>query len=183
MFFIRTIAFYFVTARKRSLRRLCFYTCLSVHRRGVVSQHALQVSSRVYPSMPCGFPGPHPGGSLRVWLGGLQAHTGGGEVEESGLGGLQAHTGGGSWGVWPGGSPGPHPGGSPGPHLGGVSQHALRQTPRLMATAAGGTHPTGMHSCFISRFVYSNSGWNILKFKDLSLPLFAQQLDFLLHQQ
>ena len=38
-------------------------------------------------------------------------------------------------------SPGPHPGG------GGVSQHALRQTPQLTATAAGGTHPTGMHSC------------------------------------
>ena len=30
-----------------------------------------------------------------------------------------------------------------------VSQHALRQTPprRRPATAAGGTHPTGMHSC------------------------------------
>ena len=33
--------------------------------------------------------------------------------------------------------------------LGGVSQHALRQTiPQQTATAAGGTHPTGMHSCF-----------------------------------
>ena len=31
----------------------------------------------------------------------------------------------------------------------GVSQHALRQTPpaKPMATAVGGTHPTGMHSC------------------------------------
>ena len=29
-----------------------------------------------------------------------------------------------------------------------VSKHALRQTPQLMATAADGTHPTGMHSCF-----------------------------------
>ena len=48
------------------------------------------------------------------------------EVEGSGLGGLQAHT----WGE-------------------GVSQHALRQTPppQQTATAAGGTHPTGMHSC------------------------------------
>ena len=62
------------------------------------------------------------------------------------------------WGWW---SPGPHPGGCWGggfwsggglqahtqggfsrPRPGGVSQHALRQT----ATAAGGTHPTGMHS-------------------------------------
>ena len=47
-----------------------------------------------------------------------------GEVEGSGLGG---------------GSPGPHPGR-------GVSQHALRQKPPT-ANAAGGTHPTGMHSC------------------------------------
>ena len=31
-------------ARKQSLRRLCFYTCQSVHGGGVVSQHALQVS-------------------------------------------------------------------------------------------------------------------------------------------
>ena len=42
---------------------------------------------------------------------------------------------------WGGVSPGPHPGG------GGVSQHALRQTPQLTSTAAGGTHPTGIHSC------------------------------------
>ena len=50
-------------------------------------------------------------------------------------------------------------GGSPGPNPGvlqahtwrgvGVSQHALRQTPvQLTATAARGTHPTGMHSCY-----------------------------------
>ena len=32
------------TARKRSLRRLCFYRCLSVHRGGWVSQNALQVT-------------------------------------------------------------------------------------------------------------------------------------------
>ena len=41
--------------------------------------------------------------------------------------------------------------GSPGQHRWGVSQHALRQTPcrhTQMATAAGGMHPTGMHSCF-----------------------------------
>ena len=42
----------------------------------------------------------------------------------------------------------PTPRGYLGPHLGGgVSQHALRQTPPFpTATAAGGTHPTGMHS-------------------------------------
>ena len=48
---------------------------------------------------------------------------------------------------------GPGPGGvsAPGGLLPGglVSQHALRQTPSLgeTATAADGTHPTGMHSC------------------------------------
>ena len=49
------------------------------------------------------------------------------------------------WGVH---SPGGHgPGGL-------VSQHALRQTPPgEMATAADGTHPTGMHSCIIFKFV------------------------------
>ena len=60
--------------------------------------------------------------------------------------------------------PGPHSGGrlrglvgggisrpTPG---GGVSQHALRQSPLLLtATAAGGTHPTGMHSCFLKIFM------------------------------
>ena len=70
------------------------------------------------------------GGGIPACLTGLQAHTWG-EVEGSGLGG------------------------SPGPHPGGVSQHALRQTPpspMQMATAAGGTHPTGMHSCFREEF-------------------------------
>ena len=57
------------------------------------------------------------------------------------LAGLQAHTQGGSWGVWPGGGLQTHT-------QGGVSQHALRQA----ATAVGGTHPTGMHSCFILHY-------------------------------
>ena len=51
----------------------------------------------------------------------------------------------------PRGCPDPHPEGCSGPGLGrglGVFQHALRQTPpRDTATAAGGIHPTGMHSC------------------------------------
>ena len=78
-------------------------------------------------------------GGWGVWLGGLQAHTRG-EVEGSG---------------WVG-SPGPHlgrffrptPGGVSRPRHWGVSQHALRQTPtpKQTATAAGGTHPTRMHS-------------------------------------
>ena len=112
----------------------------SVHRGGVVSQHALQVASQHVLQV-----------SRR---GGVSQHalqvsrpTAKGEVEGSGWGDLQAHN--------RGGSPGPHPEGSPGPHLeglqahtqGGVSQHALRQTP-LTATAVGSTHHTGMHSCF-----------------------------------
>ena len=37
---------------------------------------------------------------------------------------------------------------------GKVSQHALRQTsPQQMATAADGTHPTGIHSCDIFNFL------------------------------
>ena len=136
-----------IAARKRSLRRLCFYTCLSVLKGGW------------YPSMPCRSPGgvsqhalqvsrPTPKGELEgSGQGGLQTYTWG--VSSPHLEGLQAHT--------QGGSPGPHLGGvsrpTPGRCLqahtrGGVSQHALRQTPpRLMASAAGGAHPTGMRSC------------------------------------
>ena len=54
-------------------------------------------------------------------------------------------------GVCSSGVPGPGgsaPRGVPGPGWGVVSQHALRQTPPgETATAADGTHPTGMHSC------------------------------------
>ena len=106
--------------RPQSLRRLCFYTCLSFCPWGAGGWWYPSMPCRSpggYPIMPCRFPGPHPRGSLR--------------------------------GLAKGGSPGPHPGGSPGPQ-GGVSQHALRQTPpppQLMATTVGGTHPTGMHSC------------------------------------
>ena len=98
------------------------------------------------------------GGGIPTCLAGLQGgvsqhalqvsmSTPRGELEGSGWGGLQVHTQGEGLGVWPGGSPGPH--------LGGVSQHALRQPhlPQLMTTAAGGTHPTGMHSCILFCFV------------------------------
>ena len=90
-----------------------------------------------------------------------------------------------------GGSPGPHPGGklrglargvsrpTPSgvsrPRPGGVSQHVLRQTPpQQMATAAGSTHPTGMHSL---------SQWSSLHGKNYSvviyltiLPLYSRWL-------
>ena len=85
--------------RKRSLRRLCFYTCLSVilFTGGVCSGG----------SAPGRSPGPHLGGLL---LRGVSRPTPGGESPGSHLGGLQAHT----WGVsrpTPGGFLGPHPGG------------------------------------------------------------------------
>ena len=72
-------------------------------------------------------------------------------VQAKAQGGL---LGGGCPGPGPvGGCPGPGPvGGCPGPGPGGcVLQHALRQTPpppQQTATAADGTYPTGMHSCF-----------------------------------
>ena len=55
------------------------------------------------------------------------------------LAGFQAHTQGGSSGVWPGGSPGPHPEGC---------IPACTEADPPTATAVGGTHPTGIHSCF-----------------------------------
>ena len=101
------------------------------------------------------------GGGIPACIAGLQAHTQGGSWG-SGLGGLQAHTQGEFEGSGlGGGSPGPHPGGKlrglawggvsrPTPR--GVSQHALRQTaPIADGSAAGGTHPTGMHSCLQSK--------------------------------
>ena len=86
----------------------------------------------LYPSMPCRFPGPHPGG-------GSWGRSGQGVSRPTPKGKLR--------GIWPGGSPGPHPRGKlrgiwPGGCLqahtqrvsrptpgGGLSQHALRQTP------------------------------------------------------
>ena len=127
------------TARKWSLRRLCFYTCLSVilftggavshHTFQVVSQHALQQVSGggVVSQHALQVSRPTPRGEVEgSGQGGLQAHTQG-EVKESGLGGLQAYIQ-----------------GCLQAHTQGrcVSQHALRQ-----AFAAGGTHPTGMHFC------------------------------------
>ena len=103
---------------------------VSQHALQVVSHHALQVSRRSVSqhALQVSRPTPKREAEGSGW-GGLQAHT---------QGGLQDHTQGVSRAT---------PGGSPGPHPGDVSQHALRQTPP-MVTAVGGTHPTGMHSCF-----------------------------------
>ena len=105
--------------------------CLAVW--GLVSQHALQVSR------------PTPRGEVEgsgLGKGSPGTHPGGGEVEGSGLGGLQAHTGGIS-------RPTPGRRGSPGPHPGGIP--ACTEADPPMATAVGGTHPTGMHSCLVSK--------------------------------
>ena len=119
-----------------------------------------------YPSMPCRFSGPHPGGKLRglakggspgpyprgklrglAW--GLQAHNGGGVS--------RPHSGEGVSRPTPGGSPGAHPECGLQAHTqGGVSQHTLRQPPHT-ATAAGGTHRTGMHSNFKYFYLLNNS--------------------------
>ena len=156
--------FFFITARKRSLQMLCFYTCLSVilftrgggasipaciavfcPQGGVVSPHALQVSRSTSR-------GQVEGSGL---VGGVSRLTPRGQVEGSGLGGgsLQAHTRGVSRPT-PGGFSRPTPGGGvsrPTPRGWGewISQHALRQaSPEQMATAVDGTYPTGIHSCF-----------------------------------
>ena len=106
------------------------HVCDSVHR-GMVSQHALQVvflhalqqvSRGAISQHALQVSRPTPRGKLR----GL-ARWGLGPTP----GGLQAHRG----------VSRPTPRGC-------VSQHALRQIPPT-ATAAGGTHPTGMHSCYL----------------------------------
>ena len=154
----------------RVCQSFCSQGVVSKHALQMVCRDALQVSRGWYPSMPCRSPGSHPEGKLRglAGRGGLQAHTQGrssgiwpGEVSRPTprrkLKGL-------AWGVsrpTPGGVSRPTPGGCLQVHTQGgclqahtkgelgVSQHALRQTPppQQMATAAGGTHPTGMHSC------------------------------------
>ena len=105
---------------------------LSQYALQVVSQHALQQVSR--------------GSGIPACLAGFQAHTQGGSLGGSGWGVskptpkgevegdlVQAHSQGGSWG-----------GSAPG----GVPAWGCGETPPT-ATAAGGTHPTGMHSCKI----------------------------------
>ena len=80
-----------ITVRKRSLRRLCFYTWLSFCSQGGSPGPYPGVGWGVLPEG--GSPSPYPGGGWGVWLeGGLQAHIQG-EVGGSGWrGGLQAHT-------------------------------------------------------------------------------------------
>ena len=105
------------TVRKRSLRRLCFYTCLSFCSRGR------------------GSPGPYPKGRLRCLAGGVSRPIPRGEVEGFGRGGLQAHIQGGrlgasGWGVC----------------IPACTEAEPPSPVQQTATAADGTHPTGIHS-------------------------------------
>ena len=101
-FYFRKGIFEFITARKRSLRRLGFYKCLTVHGGGGWYP---RMPCRWYPSMPCRSPG---GVSRPTPRGRLRGLAGGGSPGPH-LGGLQAHTR---------GSPGPHPGVYPSMHWG-----------------------------------------------------------------
>ena len=118
-----------------------------------------------------GAPGPHPGGKLRglAWGGAPGPHPGG-KLRGLAWGELQVHTQGGSWEVWPGGvsrsTPGvsrPTPWGGLQAHTqGGLQAHTQggypsmhwgrHPPPQQTATAAGDTHPTGMHSCLLKFF-------------------------------
>ena len=105
--------------------------CLAVGLQGgVVSQHALQVSR------------PTPRGEVEGDLvRGISRPTPKGEVEGDLARGVSRPTPGGvcSWnGLLPRGGLVP----------GGAWSGGLCGDPSGMATAAGGTHPTGMHSCF-----------------------------------
>ena len=137
--------FVFLPPANEVAGRLCFYRCQWFCSWG-----------KGYPSMHCRSPGPHPGGG----------------VEGSGLeGSLGPHPEGVSRPT-PGGrgSPGPHLrvsrptpwGGSPGPHPGGgyPSIHWGRHPPQQTATAAGGTHPTGIHSCLLLQGMLQETNCN-----------------------
>ena len=120
-----------VTARKRSLGQGNIFTpvCHSVHKGGGVSQHALQVvSQHALQQGGAWSRGSAPGGCL-VWG---SAPKGGGAWS----GGVCSQ---GECLVWGGLL---HEGGT----WSGGGWWCLVETPRT-ATAAGGTHPTGMHSC------------------------------------
>ena len=103
-----------ITARKRSLQRSCFYTCLSVHG-GYPS-----MPCRWYPSMPCRSPGEY------VSQHALQVSrpTPKGELEGSGQGGFSRMT--------PGGV------GSPSPPWGGLQAHAEEVYPSKQTPLADG---------------------------------------------
>ena len=114
---------------------------------GMLSQHALQVvSQHALQQVSSGVVSQH---ALQV------SPKSKGKFRGSGWGGLQAHTQGGSWG---GSGPGPQPRGKLRriwaggvPSQGGflLQGGGVCGDPPVTATAAGGTYPTGMHSCLL----------------------------------
>ena len=147
------------TTRNRSLGQGNVFTgvCDSVHRGCLVPEGGCLVPGVGGPGLR-GVPGPKGGalsgrGLVPACLAAFQAHTQGGSLGGSGQGGPQAHIQGGSWG---GSGPGPHPRGKlrgiwsrPTPK-GEVEGDLVQAQPPpfpVTATAAAGTHPTGMHSC------------------------------------
>ena len=95
-------------------------------------------------------------------------------LSTGGGGGLQAHT---QWGGWGSVRVGLQA------QARGVSQHVLRQTPPRpqMATAADGTHPTGMHSC-IHIYTYF-CGWYLVLHLHSNYSLYCWQPKFLMQWQ
>ena len=112
--------------RPQSLRRLCFYTCLSFCPWGVGGGGIPGCLAGGIPACLAGLLG----GILACLAGGVPACLAGllGGILAC-LAGFQAHTQGGAWGVWPEGGLQAHTQGGLHVHMGGVSQHALRQSP------------------------------------------------------
>ena len=126
--------FYFVTVRKRSLQRLCFYTCLSVHGRwGGVSRP--RPGGEVGGSGQ-GVPRPRPGGEVGGLVRGVSRSTTGGGVLRPTAEGMSR------------------------PSRGGVSQHALRQTPpsrRLLLRVV-----RILLECILVKYIFQNFAFAIL---------------------
>ena len=122
----------FITARKRSLRRLCFYTCLSF---------CPQVGGGGGAGIPACIAGGIPvciAGGVPACLAGLRGGI------PACLAGVQAHTQGELRGLASGVSrPTPRWVSRP-TSRGGIPACTEADTPQQMATAAGGTHPTGI---------------------------------------
>ena len=130
------------TARKRSLRRLCFYRCLSVHRgcvwhvvggmhgrrRGMHGRGACMTGGHAWQG------GMHGREWVCVWQGVCMSGSGVCGWGCAWLGGWCAWQG--AWGAC---------------MAGGVWRGGMRATADTMGYGqwAGGMHPTGMHSCLL----------------------------------
>ena len=159
------------TARKRSLRRLCFYRCLSVHR----GEPCVVASGGGCVVAQGGVHGCSSGGACMVALGGW----GEGACMVAPMGGMHGCSRGHVWLLW-GGMRGCSQGG-----MHGCSQGVCVVAPRGACVVAprgacmgydeirrynqwaGGTHPTGMHSCYLVIFIeYLCASCKILEMRD-----------------